>query len=77
MKRGRDLGGNNLAFSYLHTQGERANPTPSSSAQATVDIDPLFHGIDYTCSWSRGLAVVWSENMGSAAIGLRPIQQAI
>merc|ERR1712193_51011 len=33
--------------------GERAKRTLSSSTQATIEIDSLFDGIDYSCSLSR------------------------
>merc|ERR1711991_743770 len=37
----------------LRTQCERAKRTLSSSTQATIEIDSLFDGIDYSCSLSR------------------------
>merc|ERR1712149_125612 len=51
--RGKDLTGNNRAIRRLRTQCERAKRTLSSSTQATIEIDSLFDGIDYTCSLSR------------------------
>merc|ERR1711959_817306 len=51
--RGKDLAGNNRAIRRLRTQCERAKRTLSSSTQATIEIDSLFDGIDYTCSLSR------------------------
>merc|ERR1711869_158815 len=51
--RGKDLSGNNRAIRRLRTQCERAKRTLSSSTQATIEIDSLFDGIDYTCSLSR------------------------
>merc|ERR1711948_184128 len=37
----------------MGTQCERAKRTLSSSTQATIEIDSLFEGIDYSCSLSR------------------------
>merc|ERR1712224_1071681 len=51
--RGKDLTGNHRAIRRLRTQCERAKRTLSSSTQATIEIDSLFDGIDYTCSLSR------------------------
>merc|ERR1712096_143321 len=51
--RGKDLAGNNRALRRLRTQCERAKRTLSSSTQATIEIDSLFDGVDYTCSLSR------------------------
>jgi L1 cell adhesion molecule like protein len=51
--RGKDLSGNNRAIRRLRTQCERAKRTLSSSTQATIEIDSLFEGIDYSCSLSR------------------------
>merc|ERR1711912_110928 len=51
--RGKDLAGNNRAIRRLRTQCERAKRTLSSSTQATIEIDSLFDGIDYTCTLSR------------------------
>merc|ERR1712086_851176 len=51
--RGKDLMGNNRAIRRLRTQCERAKRTLSSSTQATIEIDSLFDGIDYSCSLSR------------------------
>jgi L1 cell adhesion molecule like protein len=51
--RGKDMTGNHRAVRRLRTQCERAKRTLSSSTNATVEIDSLFDGIDYTCSLSR------------------------
>merc|ERR1719446_1823738 len=51
--RGKDLEGNHRAIRRLRTQCERAKRTLSSSTQATIEIDSLFEGIDYSCSLSR------------------------
>merc|ERR1712167_384197 len=51
--RGKDLAGNNRAVRRLRTQCERAKRRLSSSTQATIEIDSLFDGIDFSCSLSR------------------------
>merc|ERR1712187_981640 len=51
--RGKDMSGNQRAIRRLRTQCERAKRTLSSSTQATIEIDSLFDGIDYSCSLSR------------------------
>merc|ERR1719353_2279384 len=51
--RGKDLAGNQRAIRRLRTQCERAKRTLSSSTQATIEIDSLFDGIDYSCNLSR------------------------
>merc|ERR1719421_1359938 len=51
--RGKDLTGNQRALRRLRTQCERAKRTLSSSTQATIEIDSLFEGIDFSCSLSR------------------------
>merc|ERR1719428_2433833 len=51
--RGTDMSGNQRALRRLRTQCERAKRTLSSSTQATIEIDSLFDGIDYTCTLSR------------------------
>jgi len=51
--RGKDLSGNHRAVRRLRTQCERAKRTLSSSTQATIEIDSLYEGTDYSCSLSR------------------------
>merc|ERR1712063_64996 len=51
--RGKDLSGNPRSLRRLRTQCERAKRTLSSSTQATIEIDSLFDGIDFSCSLSR------------------------
>ena len=51
--RGKDLAGNHRALRRLRTQCERAKRTLSSSPQATIEIDSLIEGIDFSCSLSR------------------------
>jgi len=51
--RGKDLAGNHRAIRRLRTQCERAKRTLSSSTQATIEIDSLFDGIDFSLSLSK------------------------
>merc|ERR1711975_124998 len=51
--RGKDHAGNQRAIRRLRTQCERAKRTLSSSTQATIEIDSLFEGADYSCTLSR------------------------
>ena len=51
--RGKDLAGNQRALRRLRTQCERAKRTLSSSTQATIEVDSLMDGIDYSCVLSR------------------------
>merc|ERR1712032_270211 len=50
---GKDMAGNQRAIRRLRTQCERAKRTLSSSTQATIEIDSLFDGIDFSCSLKR------------------------
>merc|ERR1719228_1809561 len=52
-KHKRDLTGNKRALRRLRTACERAKRTLSASAQATIEIDSLFDGIDFYTSISR------------------------
>jgi len=51
--RGKDFSTNNRALRRLRTQCERAKRTLSSSTQATIEIDSLYEGIDFSCTLSR------------------------
>jgi len=51
--RGTDMSTNQRALRRLRTQCERAKCTLSSSTQATIEIDSLFDGIDYSCTLTR------------------------
>merc|ERR1712107_855438 len=51
--RGKDITGNHRAVRRLRTQCERAKRTLSSSTQATIEIDSLFDGIDFSLSLSK------------------------
>ena len=52
-KNRKDLAGNQRAIRRLRTQCERAKRTLSSSTQATIEVDSLMDGIDYSCVLSR------------------------
>lgn len=49
----KDISKNNRALRRLRTQCERAKRSLSSSTQATIEIDSLFEGIDYSITISR------------------------
>merc|ERR1719159_2036658 len=51
--KGIELANNHKALRRLRTQCERAKRTLSSNTQATIEIDSLFDGIDFSCSLSR------------------------
>lgn len=51
--RGKDMSSNQRALRRLRTQCERAKRTLSSSTQASIEIDSLFEGIDYSTTISR------------------------
>merc|ERR1712164_43635 len=51
--KGKDPSTNKRAIRRLRTAAERAKRTLSSSAQATIEIDALFEGIDFYTSISR------------------------
>lgn len=51
--RSKDPSNNSRALRRLRTQCERAKRTLSSSTQATIEIDSLYEGIDYSVSLSR------------------------
>merc|ERR1712066_829221 len=52
-KHKKDLTGNKRAFRRLRTACERAKRTLSASAQANIEIDSLFEGIDFYTSITR------------------------
>jgi len=51
--RGTDMSDNQRALRRLRTQCERAKCTLSSATQATIEIDSLYDGIDYSCTLTR------------------------
>lgn len=51
--RGKDISANQRALRRLRTQCERAKRTLSSSTQASIEIDSLFEGIDYSTTLTR------------------------
>jgi heat shock protein 1/8 len=52
-KHKKDLKGNKRALRRLRTACERAKRTLSASAQANIEIDSLFEGIDFYTSITR------------------------
>merc|ERR1712001_626359 len=52
-KHKKDIKGNKRALRRLRTACERAKRTLSASAQANIEIDPLFEGIDFYTSITR------------------------
>merc|ERR1712018_889233 len=52
-KHKKDITGNKRALRRLRTAGERAKRTLSASAQANIEIDSLFEGIDFYTSITR------------------------
>ena len=52
-KNGKDISGNKRALRRLRTACERAKRTLSASAQASIEIDSLFEGMDFYTSVTR------------------------
>merc|ERR1712188_77940 len=73
--RGKDLAGNQRALRRLRTQCERAKRTLSSSTQATIEIDSLYEGIDFSCSISR--ARFEELNMDYFRNSLSPVEKVL
>jgi L1 cell adhesion molecule like protein len=73
--RGKDMAGNQRAIRRLRTQCERAKRTLSSSTQATIEIDSLFEGIDFSCSLSR--ARFEELNMDYFRNSMGPVEKCI
>ncbi|CAD7933868.1 unnamed protein product [Amoebophrya sp. A120] len=73
--RGKDLGSNQRALRRLRTQCERAKRTLSSSTQATIEIDSLFEGIDFSCTLSR--ARFEELNMDYFRNSMGPVEKAL
>ncbi|CAD7933476.1 unnamed protein product [Amoebophrya sp. A25] len=73
--RGKDLTGNQRALRRLRTQCERAKRTLSSSTQATIEIDSLFEGIDFSCTLSR--ARFEELNMDYFRNAMGPVEKAL
>jgi len=48
-----NIQGNNRALRRLRTQCERAKRTLSSATQATIEIDSLYEGVDFSISITR------------------------
>jgi len=73
--RGKDMTGNHRAVRRLRTQCERAKRTLSSSTQATIEIDSLFDGIDFSCTLSR--ARFEELNMDYFRNSMGPVEKAL
>merc|ERR1719333_209357 len=73
--RGKDMMENQRALRRLRTQCERAKRTLSSSTQATIEIDSLFDGIDFTCTISR--ARFEEMNMDYFRNSMGPVEKAM
>eukprot|EP00391_Amoebophrya_sp_Ameob2_P010383 CAMPEP_0178988634 /NCGR_PEP_ID=MMETSP0795-20121207/3912_1 /TAXON_ID=88552 /ORGANISM="Amoebophrya sp., Strain Ameob2" /LENGTH=652 /DNA_ID=CAMNT_0020679915 /DNA_START=288 /DNA_END=2246 /DNA_ORIENTATION=- len=73
--RGKDLTGNQRALRRLRTQCERAKRTLSSSTQATIEIDSLFEGVDFSCTLSR--ARFEELNMDYFRNSMGPVEKAL
>jgi len=73
--RGKDVSGNQRALRRLRTQCERAKRTLSSSTQATIEIDSLFEGIDFSCTISR--ARFEELNMDYFRNSMGPVEKAL
>jgi len=73
--RGKDLSGNQRALRRLRTQCERAKRTLSSSTQATIEIDSLYEGIDFSCTISR--ARFEELNMDYFRNSMGPVEKAL
>jgi len=73
--RGKELTGNNRALRRLRTQCERAKRTLSSSTQATIEIDSLCEGIDFSCTISR--ARFEELNMDYFRNSMGPVEKAL
>jgi len=73
--RGKDLTGNKRALRRLRTQCERAKRTLSSSTQATIEIDSLFEGIDFSSTLSR--ARFEELNMDYFRNAMGPVEKAL
>jgi heat shock protein 1/8 len=71
----KDLGGDARALRRLRTACERAKRTLSSGAQATIEIDSLFEGEDYTTTLTRARF----EELNSKAFSgtLEPVAQVL
>merc|ERR1719443_1091352 len=73
--RGNDMMENQRALRRLRTQCERAKRTLSSSTQATIEIDSLFDGIEFSCTLSR--ARFEELNMDYFRNSLGPVEKAM
>ena len=77
--RSRDLAGIQRALRRLHTQCERTKWTLSPSTQATIEIDSLIDGINFSCSLSHARVEepegYLRRALGNAYLDQIPVQQ--
>jgi len=73
--RGKDPTGNQRALRRLRTQCERAKRTLSSSTNATIEIDSLFDGVDYSATITR--ARFEELNMDYFRNSLSPVEKVL
>ena len=74
-KHKKDITSNKRALRRLRTASERAKRTLSSSAQASIEIDSLFEGIDFYTSITRAR---FEELNGDLFRGtLTPVEKAL
>jgi heat shock protein 1/8 len=73
--KGVELSGNHRALRRLRTQCERAKRTLSSNTTATVEIDSLADGVDFSCNISR--AKFEDMNMDYFKSSMDPVQKVL
>jgi len=72
---GKDLSGSQRALRRLRTHCERAKCSLSSANEATVDIDSLFDGADFSCKITRQLLQELTTDLCHGT--LRPVQEVL
>jgi molecular chaperone DnaK (HSP70) len=76
-KHKKDLKGNKRALRRLRTACERAKRTLSASAQANIEIDSLFEGIDFYTSITRARFEELCSDLFKAGLALKkPTQKS-
>merc|ERR1712107_873180 len=74
-KHKKDLSGNKRALRRLRTACERAKRTLSASAQANIEIDSLFEGIDFYTSITRARFKELCSDLFKNTLG--PVEKAL
>ena len=72
-KHKKDLTGNKRALRRLRTACERAKRTLSASAQASIEIDSLFDGIDFYTSITRARFEELCSDLFKGTSNVRPV----